>query len=1108
MGLTLACHVLAVVCLSLAKYGAQAEMASLEAVRPLDRLMGAYDAFEHVAHQELNLWGYTVGLDGTPGSPQRHLPIKRLRPWVPYVDDGLHQLRLGRRRDALTMLQIAVNKFRPPPTQLALIWLTIGAIHSAESAHEDALAAFEESTTAVASVPAYGTALRAHLPQYAVGTVEAKRGRFSAAIAAHERALFYAPDFVPSMHALAALQLVMGDFQGAAHYLRAACGTIESVMGVQGARRGHCVAATRAVDQEASGNDADNASGLSALEQRRRRTVKERGRKLSGKPKRVARRRRGAHLGSVARESRTAEESAALDSMPRIQAHALSALRAPPVLEPVPAPPSGDTTVQANLWRNATSFREAAAAFLRALPVLSRTGDLWALHMNLGRALQEAGAFEEGMRHLSIAAELAPAGDAEWIRLYTALAMPIVFRSVDDVQQRKAGMAARVSALLSQQQGRTHQADPTMLRELYASTHLLPYTGLPHRHLAADVAELFARTAHHNLGRVAGHLQRRSRGDRALLGPPARPSRATADAFVRAAGQVRAAARGEGARIRVGLLSYQLVDGPTGHLVRRLLHVLNGYEAGAAKAAEKILGTSAHGPDTMGQRAAETLTRRFARLAEPAEAVARQQAWGGGSSGITSAPPAVLAGGAVLARPAAQLRTGHDEVVVHGVAAFEPVLVLARPTGDVVTRWCREAVPDSRVVRLWQAPNDRARLSQPASGYRGRNLTLAQDALASADLDVLVVLDNAIDPFVAALLQSRVAPVQVAVLGAGSGHFQTQGLPHSIDFLVIGDGEAAAAAQDHVAEQLVRLGDVGTFFAPIAAVTRAEMFNASAVHSLFANHNYYVVPRMLLALHPAMDELLAAILKADPQAVVVAVFEPLQLLWLERVRARLIATLGNAASRVRFVARMHRRGLWALMTAASVVLDTFPVGMGVLAVEAAFIGAPVVTLEQAQPVRRPAAAVARRLGLEESLVAHNVSHAAALAVAIATDMPLRFHLRSALLQRAESLIWPDDPHLPPLQQPDPGSLTPGDEPVFAAVEATDAQFAEAGLMTSAALRAKLASRRLAEFDGEGTLTDWLRFLGRVGRRAAAARREHLSETVPVGALLGVAGAQW
>lgn len=48
--------------------------------------------------------------------------------------------------------------------------------------------------------------------------------------------------------------------------------------------------------------------------------------------------------------------------------------------------------------------------------------------------------------------------------------------------------------------------------------------------------------------------------------------------------------------------------------------------------------------------------------------------------------------------------------------------------------------------------------------------------------------------------------------------------------------------------------------------------------------------------------------------------------------------------RVRYVPEMPQRDLWALLSNADVVLDTFPVGMGSTALETLALGVPVVTL--------------------------------------------------------------------------------------------------------------------------------------------------------------------
>jgi len=1041
-----------------------------------DRLMGAYEVVEHATEHEIAVWGYHVDRDGNQGERVQVLPAKRARPWAAYVHDGLNALREGQLADARSLLLSAVERFRPPATEQAIVWLTLGGLHASEAELDEAVVCFERAAAALAENPGGGSTARAHLPQYALGTVEAQRGRFGRAVAAHERALFFRPAFVPSMHALAALHLVTGDFGAAAHYLRAACSRVEAALGMEGARPDVCAAELRPLDGPFGPSDGEEEAAPRRRSRipRRRRAGKKAGRRAGAgaAPTGPAAAPPPRHMGTIPRARRSADATEALDSMPRVQSHALSALRAPPVLAPLPTPPPpasrGEAPVQDDLWRNASSFHGAAAAFLRAMPVLRASGDLWALHMSLGRALQEAGALKQGVDHLRRAAELAPAHEAAWLRLYAAIALPLVLDSADAALDLRASLASRVALALSRPLAGEEDGDPTLLRELYASTHLLPYTGLPHRRLAADIAALFRRTPRHDLAAVSPLLRRRAaRGgaDAAASPAPRPPSPRWPATQAEALGRAWAAASGavrSGATVRVGVLSYQLIDSPTGHLARRILHAMGEYGAAAA---ESVAGlTASAGPGF----------RPFAAAAvEPAEAYAASVAWGGGAA--ADAPPRAWPGG-VLPRRTAGLGDGDAGVVVPGVAAFEPVLVLPRPTGDAVTRW---SVAHARggTVRLWADPSDR----DGGRGWRNRNLTVAQRALAAADLDVLLVLDNAVDPFVASLLQARSAPAQVAVLGAGSGHLLTQGLADSVDMLVVADDEAHDDAASLTHEQLVRVGALGTFFSPMAPVSRREMFEASARLSLFASRSYYVIPRLLPALHPGMDAVVRRILEADPSAVVVALYEPLQTLWLARLRTRLAASLGpSGLERVRIIPKMPRRQLWALLTAASVVLDTFPVGMGVLATECAHIGAPVVTLPSAQHARSPAAAVAARLGVEGLLVAADADDMARKAVAVASNRTLRFMLRAALLSRAPTLEWTGDPDLGAPEAGN-GSAVGGDAAVFAGIHASDEDLEAAGV------RPVGLKTGQDEDEARGTIKDWLNLLGRAGRRPAEER---------------------
>ncbi len=75
---------------------------------------------------------------------------------------------------------------------------------------------------------------------------------------------------------------------------------------------------------------------------------------------------------------------------------------------------------------------------------------------------------------------------------------------------------------------------------------------------------------------------------------------------------------------------------------------------------------------------------------------------------------------------------------------FEVTIILPRPFGDQVTR---AMLADAHhMIRLPDSPRDASQ---------------ARDMIAAAGLDVLIVADDGIDPFIYMLLQSRVAPVQV-----------------------------------------------------------------------------------------------------------------------------------------------------------------------------------------------------------------------------------------------------------------------------------------------------------------------------------------------------------
>jgi hypothetical protein len=106
--------------------------------------------------------------------------------------------------------------------------------------------------------------------------------------------------------------------------------------------------------------------------------------------------------------------------------------------------------------------------------------------------------------------------------------------------------------------------------------------------------------------------------------------------------------------------------------------------------------------------------------------------------------------------------------------------------------------------------------------------------------------------------------------------------------------------------------------------------------SLFGSRRLYLIPRTLMAIHPTFDVVIRELLLRDSQAEVMMMFDGAQELWLEKLRRRLKAdpVIKQHYRRVRFTKKLSERDMLALLKVADVVVDTFPIGMAVTAMEA------------------------------------------------------------------------------------------------------------------------------------------------------------------------------
>ena len=121
------------------------------------------------------------------------------------------------------------------------------------------------------------------------------------------------------------------------------------------------------------------------------------------------------------------------------------------------------------------------------------------------------------------------------------------------------------------------------------------------------------------------------------------------------------------------------------------------------------------------------------------------------------------------------------------------------------------------------------------------------------------------------------------------------------------------------------------------------------------------------------------------------------------------------AQRIVLLPKLGRAEFAALLRLACVALDPYPFGGGVTTLETLAEGTPVVTYPGGQNVPQLAAGMIRHVDghihvrgclmpLQAVLVADNVTHYAAQAVALATDRALQIAVREAIERRSHVLF--------------------------------------------------------------------------------------------------------
>lgn len=260
----------------------------------------------------------------------------------------------------------------------------------------------------------------------------------------------------------------------------------------------------------------------------------------------------------------------------------------------------------------------------------------------------------------------------------------------------------------------------------------------------------------------------------------------------------------------------------------------------------------------------------------------------------------------------------------------------------------------------------------------------ARRQIADLQLDILIYTDVHIDFFYYLLAAARLAPVQALL----PGHPETSGLA-SLDYFIASAEAEPEDGATHYTEQLVRLPGQVT---PYPRLTASASTRLPA--GIPAGARLYICAQTTYKLHPAFDDILAAILRRDPEGIVV-LFEMMPVEHGRTVLDRIRRHLGPLAERLAVLSRLDLPDYLALIRQSAVMLDSLHFSGGNTSFQALQLGLPVVTVEGRFMRERMTLGMYRTIGFTD-LVAARPEDYVDLAVRIANDAAFRARCVAAI----------------------------------------------------------------------------------------------------------------
>ena len=286
-------------------------------------------------------------------------------------------------------------------------------------------------------------------------------------------------------------------------------------------------------------------------------------------------------------------------------------------------------------------------------------------------------------------------------------------------------------------------------------------------------------------------------------------------------------------------------------------------------------------------------------------------------------------------------------------------------------------------------------------------LPRAARAILDSAPDVLVYPELGMNGRTHALAALRLAPVQCA----GWGHPVTSGHA-TVDYFLSCAAMEPDDADAHYTETLVRLPGLGTRYPKPdvgATLSRADLGLPEAAH-------LYLFPHAPYKIHPENDTLVASILAADPEGLLVLCegFVPQHGRMLRRRLAKALAQQGVAPERLRLLPHLPRASFLEANRLCDVMLDTTRWSGGNTTLDALAAGLPVVTRRGRFMRGRQSAGMLEIIGLPE-LIAANDDEYVALALRLGRDRAWRESV-SQYIRASAHRLFDDERPIDALQQ--------------------------------------------------------------------------------------------